>query len=202
MKLKYYMRGLGIGIILTTLILTIGGSKEKLSDQEIMKQAAALGMEMKDESNENLNKVLENMELTPAPSEAPTLSPSITPTVTPTAALTPTAEPTPTSEPTPTVKPTLIPTQKPTAVPTKSPASNADNEEKAGSKEKITFTVKSGMSSGQVSILLLEKGLVDNADDFNLYIVKAGKASTIHVGTYTLTKGASYDEIISALTEK
>lgn len=45
MNLKYYLRGLGIGIIVTALIMgiTLGG-KEKLSNAEIIERAKALGM--------------------------------------------------------------------------------------------------------------------------------------------------------------
>lgn len=46
MKLKYYLRGLGIGIIVTTIILMISfsGRKEEMSDEEVMARAAELGM--------------------------------------------------------------------------------------------------------------------------------------------------------------
>ena len=44
MKLKYYLRGLGIGIIVTTVILAVSFSKKeiKMSDEEIMARAAQL----------------------------------------------------------------------------------------------------------------------------------------------------------------
>ena len=45
MKLKYYLRGLGIGIVVTALIFMItSGKKEELSDAEIRERAAQLGM--------------------------------------------------------------------------------------------------------------------------------------------------------------
>ena len=45
MKLKYYLRGLGLGMIVTALILTIaGGGDGSLSDEEIKRRAAKLGM--------------------------------------------------------------------------------------------------------------------------------------------------------------
>lgn len=45
MRLKYYLRGLGIGIIVTAVIMGMSGSrKESLSDREIRERAAALGM--------------------------------------------------------------------------------------------------------------------------------------------------------------
>ena len=53
MRIKYYIRGIGIGIIFATLVLTISfyfgkGSfaKEKLSDEEIIERATELGMVM------------------------------------------------------------------------------------------------------------------------------------------------------------
>ena len=46
MKLKYYLRGMGIGIILTALVMgfALGGRKATLSDAEVIKRAKALGM--------------------------------------------------------------------------------------------------------------------------------------------------------------
>ena len=48
MNLKYYLRGLGIGIIVTALIMGIvtGGKGKALSDEEIIKRAEQLGMTM------------------------------------------------------------------------------------------------------------------------------------------------------------
>lgn len=52
MKLKYYLRGLGIGIIVTTIILMICFSTEKaeISDDDVIKRAKELGMVMPQES--------------------------------------------------------------------------------------------------------------------------------------------------------
>ena len=50
MKLKYYLRGLGIGIILTTIILSIAFSDRNLTDEQIIEKAKSLGMVMKEES--------------------------------------------------------------------------------------------------------------------------------------------------------
>ncbi len=47
MGLKYYLRGLGVGIVVTALIMGIAAgvnSKEKLSDSEIRERAKELGM--------------------------------------------------------------------------------------------------------------------------------------------------------------
>ena len=49
MKLRYYMRGLGIGIFVTAILmaLTIHGKTERLTDEQIIERAEALGMEKK-----------------------------------------------------------------------------------------------------------------------------------------------------------
>ena len=46
MNLKYYLRGLGTGIVVTAVIMCValGGKKESLSNQEIKERAAELGM--------------------------------------------------------------------------------------------------------------------------------------------------------------
>ena len=46
MKLKYYLRGMGIGIILTAIVMgfALGGRKTTISDAEVIERAKALGM--------------------------------------------------------------------------------------------------------------------------------------------------------------
>ena len=52
MKLKYYLRGLGVGIVVTAVILTIANHLgNKMSDEDIIKRAAKLGMVMKEDES-------------------------------------------------------------------------------------------------------------------------------------------------------
>ncbi|MHB8131985.1 MAG: hypothetical protein ACYDEX_23740 [Mobilitalea sp.] len=185
MKLKYYMRGLGIGIILATLLLTIANPKEKLSNEEIIARASKLGMVEEESENDYMDEVLEDIKPTEALIEQLTGTPA--------------PELTPEPSPEPTIKPTQAPTPKPT--PTNIPAKIKDEPED-NNNSKVTFTVQSGMSSGQVAALLVEKGLIDNAEDFNQYIVEAGKASVIRVGTYTVPQDATYEDIMIKMTTK
>jgi hypothetical protein len=192
MKLKYYMRGLGIGIILTTLILTIANPKETLTDAEIRERAKALGMEdVKEKEEQALGEILGNNKLS--------VTPAVSPTLEPTPELTSTPEPTTTPEPTPSPEPTPEPTLTPTPTVEIPKDNNRDGENNG---ELITFKVEPGMSSGKVAVMLVEIGLIKDADDFNQYIVKQGKASVIRVGTYTLPKGASYEDIVTKITSR
>ena len=53
MKLKYYLRGLGIGIIVTTIILVscFSMQKPKMTDEQIIEKAAQLGMIMPEQNS-------------------------------------------------------------------------------------------------------------------------------------------------------
>lgn len=198
MKLKYHMRGLGIGIILTTLILTISNANNKISDKEIMKRAKALGMVMENDDNYNLDNEL-NPTGTPVPSITITAKPTASPTVMPTDQ--PTTVPTVIPTDKPTDKPTTVPAKEPTKTPTKAPT-KAPTKDTSAAATTISFTIQKGMSSNRVAQLLVEKGLIKDADDFNQYIIKVGKASVICVGDYSLKQGATYDDIIKKITSK
>ncbi len=147
MKLRYYLRGLGVGIIVTAIIMNIAFSnKQEMSDEEIKARAAELGM-------------IEDTVLAPNQTPTPTAGAAadgqgwtniVTPTQTddiavshaagqtteqpaqgeaasgvptPTAAITETPMSSPTATPTakPTAVPTAIPTPTPTATPTAKP---------------------------------------------------------------------------------
>ncbi|MCI5741948.1 MAG: hypothetical protein SO445_10995 [Lachnospiraceae bacterium] len=61
MKLKYYLRGLGIGILITTIIFMIFIRVDKnhiMTDKEIMARAEELGMVMQEEDD---SKTLEQL---------------------------------------------------------------------------------------------------------------------------------------------
>ena len=85
MKLKYYMRGLAVGIIFSVFIFTLTGAsqKQKMSEDEIKKAALALGM-VEAEQSINLTS------LTPTPTPQPTVTQAPTVTVEPTAVPEPT----------------------------------------------------------------------------------------------------------------
>lgn len=83
MKLKYYLRGLGIGIIVTTVLLMIAFALHKpvMSDADVINRAKQLGMIMP-EDEETLQST-ENTETTEATEEpAATETPDQTDTVT------------------------------------------------------------------------------------------------------------------------
>jgi hypothetical protein len=62
MKLRYYMRGLGIGVLVTAILMsvTIHGKTESLTDEEIIARAKELGMEEKYDSGVLADTLSEN----------------------------------------------------------------------------------------------------------------------------------------------
>lgn len=216
MKLKYYMRGLGIGIILTTLILTIGNNT--ITDEEVIRRANALGMSFKDEEEDKLDKMLGNNgaeEQVVTPAVTITITPSPTNAEEPASELTPTERLTQVPEPTPTLapveekKPTAAPEptsaakptkeQKPTETVKPTTAPKADIVTKPVSGSKISFTIESGMGSGEVAKVLMQAGVIEDAADFNRYIMKQGQAGNIKIGVFKIKKNASYDEIMKLI---
>lgn len=208
MKLKYYMRGLGIGIILTTLILTIGNNT--ISDEEVIRRANALGMSFKDEEEDKLNKMLGNNDaeeqgvtpvvtvtIAPSPTNAEQPASELTPEPTPTLAPASEKKPTDAPEPTSAAKPTKE--QKPTETVKPTTAPKADIVTKPVSGSKISFTIERGMGSGEVAKVLMEAGVIKDAADFNRYIMKQGQAGNIKIGVFKIKKNASYDEIMKMI---
>lgn len=207
-----------MGIILVTLIFTLTERKEKLSDQEIIDRARTLGMVTEEDSDKELNQLLESIKPsdtaepsaapadtptaapTEAPVDSPTDAPSPAPTDTPTAA--PSAAPTDSKEADPTPTIALTPTPVPTKAPEVTPVPTVAVEHNQQAGDDISFTIKRGMSSGEVASLLADIGLIEDADDFNRYIETSGKASIIRVGSYTLPKGSTYDEIVTKITTR
>lgn len=210
MKLKYFLRGLGSGVVVTALILSIahGGNKETMSDQEIIKRAEQLGM------------VPQERDLLAEATKSPTITNEATPTVTgeatdknftddilamatevakPSKEAEPTEEATPTKEAAPTkAEATVTPTKEPTATP--EPHKDATVTPSAG--EKKVITIVSGMWSDQVARELQAMGVVESATDFDQYLIKNGYANRIVVGTFQIPEQASYEEIAKIITSR
>lgn len=171
MKLKYYLRGLGIGILVTAVIMgvTQGSRKETLSDREIRERAAALGMVEPGNSLADLEAAE-----TPAATEIPE------------AIETPVATEIPEATETPAATPEV------TARPTQRPA-----EEEEGSS--YTFEIQAGDSSYQVAYRLQQAGLVADARDFDNYLCSKGYDRKLKTGSYEIPETATEEEISEIL---
>lgn len=211
MNLKYYLRGLGIGIVVTAVIMGIalGGKKQELSNEEIKERARELGMieestvladaaaNLQAELNKENDK---DPEAVPTKSPEPTKEPAPEAAPTPSASIEPSATPSPikTSEPSaePTTENVSEPSQAPTAVPTEKPAQSNDGEQNAGT---VTIQINSGDGSLTVSRKLEQAGLVASAADFDLYLCQNGYDKRLNVGTFEVPVNADQEQIAKIL---
>ncbi len=174
MKLKYYLRGIGVGIIFSTIIMLIVGNSAKMSDAEIIKEAEKLGMVLTESSEENfIDDLLEDDKN--KPNDATT------------------TEATTTEEGT-TTEATTTEENTTTEATTTEEASITD-------AEVATIQVVSGMNSYKVSMLLQEAGIVEDGQDFDNYLNRNGYSSKIQVNTFTFTSDMTYEEIAEKLVE-
>ena len=184
MKLKYYLRGLGVGIVVTAVILTIANHLgNKMSDEDIIKRAAKLGMVMKED--ESLFPPTEPETTTPEPT-----SPS--PTEQDTTAVKPAEPETTTPEPT-----TPVPTEPETTTPVP-----AEPQTSGVVIHTAKITVTSGMYSEAVSQRLEEAGIVKNWREFNEYLTSNGYAERLQTGTHSFNSEMDFNEIAEILVSR
>jgi len=175
MKLKYYLRGLGIGILVTAAILTIVyHTKGSMSDSQIMKRAAQLGMVMASTEEDTLFAQTTQVDTTIE--ETGTISVEETTTVVET-----------------TEAVTEASTEKPTEAPTEAPTEPAAAE--------AVLTISPGMYSESVSAELVRLGIITNQKEFNSYLVNNGYAERIQTGDFKIKADMSYDEIARIITK-
>ena len=179
MKLKYYLRGLGMGIVFTALILSVSHcTNNKMTKEEIIKRAEALGMIMpSDEDIFNTESSTADNETTEPSTEGPT-------TEAPTEESTTEA---PTEEPT---------TEAPTEEPTTEEATTV-----APTVVELTFTVERGMYSEAVTRILVQGGIITNEAEFNQYLSDTGYDERIQTGVFTVNSGMSYEEIAKIISK-
>lgn len=206
MKLKYYLRGLGIGMIVTALILGISFSNRQdqtsqiMTDDQIRERAAELGMV---DSSELTLAALQNSAKQPTegtPEETTQTqeqnNTEAVPETTVPAETQATAEPETTQEP--------EATAEPEPEKTAAPETTAEPEvtEAPQRTQTVSITIQRGDDSGSVSRRLYEAGLVENAKAFDNYLCNNGYSRSINPGTYEIAPGTSEEEIAKIITGK
>ena len=182
MKRKYFVRGLGVGILFGALIMFAAymtSGKNRMSDEDVIKRAQELGMVKQSEY------VLES---------------DVTSQETTTEEITTeaTTEKATTEAPTTTEKATTeaTTTEKTTTEKATTEASTTETS------TQTTVTISSGMSSEAIASALANAGLVDDASKFNSFLVANGYDMKLETGNFSLETGMSYEEIAKILTTK
>lgn len=197
MKLKYYLRGLGVGILFSTIILSIAfkaSSKEKADKVNSNTESNTSGTEAAngDDGIKDLEDLL-----------APSAAPSIAPTVTPTEEDISDKETTDTSSEAPSVSPTA-PLEEETEESNPIEADQTDDlkEQNEESKDYIIVRIEEGMTSEEVASILYNYGIIEDKNDFNTYMKKNNYSRIINIGDFKIAKNATYEQITDLIVEK
>lgn len=225
MKLKYYLRGLGIGILVTAIIMSCTRKPEKLTDAEIKMRATQLGMveksvlaDMQVENNvdfnnssiENADEILINEEIQEAIQNEGTESAE---EVVPMEGVEST-EDVLQDEETEMVE-EVVQNEEPVdgeiseeVMQNEEPLDEEILEEVIQNEEAldvenvenyIVISVSSGNGSEVVSQKLFEAGLVNSAVEYNKFLVKKGYDRKLRVGNHEIPAGASEEEMAKIL---
>ena len=175
MKLKYYLRGLGIGIIITTIVLMIAysGYKTELTDAEIIARAEKLGMVMKEDplfSNSEAHKDSEVVADLGDSTESDTEK---------------------TEDATETIA--EIETEKETETEI---VQESETEQPNGVYH---LNIPAGSYPRLICNELQDNGVIEDAASLRKYLADMGFATLIHVGEYEIPYGASNDEVYKIL---
>ena len=181
MKLKYYLRGLGMGILFATIVMTVSSvvHNNNLSEEKIIKEAKKLGMimpETEDDATGGLWATKEDTEdVIDTETETQETETDIEETETETQAAD--------TEPESTEKKETVVIQD-------------------GNVTLIEISVYPGDNARQVAERLYENGLVDDSESFRKYLGEMGYAKFLAIGEYYVPVGATYEEICNVLMRK
>jgi len=227
-KHKFYMRGLGFGVIICALILTVSrmNTPAAISDEEIISRARALGMieadsislreasslntdddgntaPVDDENGENGSTAadVENNSIDAAEGNPGT--------DTDVAEITDGTNTDASADTTAVTDGTNTDASADTTAVTDGTDSNAATDtvtdstaetDGSGTGEFVVLTVERGNSSDVVALRAQNLGLVDDYRDFDKYLVNNGYAGRIRIGHFSIEKGSDYAAIARAIT--
>ena len=173
MRLKYYLRGLGIGIMAAAVLMGAAfGKGQELNDAQIRQRAAELGMV------ESSPAVLGDLETSRTDLETQEFLPERETAQMP------------------------LETEEAQA-PSEAEAEQAPSETvQTQETDSVSVTIQSGDSSVKVSRMLAEAGLVQDAEAFDKYLRDNGFSKSLRIGTFQIEPGTAEEEIAEIITGK
>lgn len=224
MERKYYLRGLGLGIIITAIIMGFAGKgKPAMTDEEIMQRAKELGMientmlaepvqetapvdtaKASDEKTVNTETESDTAKTADTEAKTDTARPSDAETKLDT------AKASDIEAKTDTVKASDSETKSDTAKPTDAEA-KADTTESSDTETNTdttkpsatgaqSITIVNGDSSVSVAAKLEQAGLISSASSYDSYLCSNGYDKKIRPGDYSIPADAGDEEIARIIT--
>lgn len=198
MRLKYYLKGLGIGLIMASLLMGLATKKPvTMTDEEIKIRAKELGMveqkTLADKRQEYVSQITERPEATmpPVTTAAPPEESKTIETVEPVQ-----------QEPMVTEEANVGAEEQDETVPdvSENPEELASTDKTMIEQENIIFEIQKGESSDSVCNRLEAQGLVEDAVSYNNYLCNNGYDRKLNIGTYELSIGMTEEEIAKIIT--
>lgn len=191
MRLKYYLRGLGIGIVVTAVIMGVSAERQKpvMTDEQIIARAKELGMVeqegiLAEIAGESVAAVDQTEE---AKAEAPKQEEE--------KAETPKQEEAKAEAPGQEEEKAEMPK-------TETADQETAKQETVQKTASVVVSIYPGEGSYTVSRKLAALGLVESADIYDKFLCQNGYDKKLCTGNYTITEGATADEIARILTKR
>ena len=221
MRLKYFLRGVGIGILVTTIILTAThASERRMSDSEVIDRAIELGMSFSashsgqqsgteeastDESSTGQetsgDDVMDDLQHDgETETEMGSQSPSET-----VSESTSDGEASPGKESEAVTGMTTQAITETTETTTELTTENNNAGSAAGvmnNEVTCTINITKGMSSRTVCDMLKQNGIIEDAADFDRYLINTGFDDKLRVGEVEVNSGMTYEELTASLYKK
>ena len=221
MRMRYYLRGLGIGIVVTALLMgfTKGGQKETLTDAEIVERAKSLGMvensvlsaDLGDKEDISVNGISEADQQEVMPETETETADNTEQTEPETTDNTEQSKPE-TADDAEQSKPETADDTEQTEPETanNTEQSKPDKETEAENPEKVgtvtgnryVVTIYSGDGSRTVANRLEEMGVIEDAAEFDRYLCQNGYDKRLTTGNHEINAGADEKEIAEALVKR
>ena len=173
MNFKYYLRGLGTGIVVTLIIVTISNS---LRDSKTASENAAQPSSVQPTSA--IGAILNNQRTTQAYGDAASADA--------TSADAASAD---------------VTSADVISADTSSAETVSDNVQQGQQERNITVSFETIQSSEAAAQLLEKAGIVDNWRNFNSYLVNNGYDRKVSGGTFSFSGNESYKEIAGIITK-
>lgn len=178
MKAKWFIRGMGVGIVLTALILCIT-YRSNQNDGSVIKEAKKLGMVFpKIETGDVSRPEKEQAEQLAEEAAQEKMKP---------------------------VSGAAVSQKTKEEQEAKDKLDESSKDISKGSKYqdgKKTFVVRSGLLSSSVAREMEEAGIIDDADAFDDFIEKNGYGKQLRSGKYKIPDGADYETIAKIITKQ
>ena len=216
MRMRYYLRGLGIGIVVTALLMgfTKGGQKETLTDAEIVERAKSLGMvessvlsaDLGNKEEISVNDISEVDQQEAQQTQPETQTDNLTQTdsekETENNSSTQIDSEKEIEKDNPAKTDLENNTENDKTKKTKPDAETVKSDQADSAEKRYVVSIYSGDGSRTVANRLEEMGVIEDAAEFDRYLCQNGYDKRLTIGNHEIKAGADEKEIAEALVKR